>query len=86
MYTLHNTYIHICIYIYTHTHYIYIYIHIYIYICIHTHDDSIREMGRAPRNPAPGNNFLVTIAQPSGCHCTDGHSTSIVFSEDQNIS
>ena len=46
----------------------------------------LREMGGAPRNPAPGNHFLVRIVKPSGCHCTDGHLTSRVFTEDQNIS
>ena len=30
-----------------------------------------REMGGAPRNPAPRNHFLVWIVKPSGCHCTD---------------
>ena len=38
----------------------------------------IREMGGAPMNPAPRNHFLVWIVKPSGCHCTDGHSTSRV--------
>ena len=32
------------------------------------HDELIREMGGAPRNPEP---FLVWIVKPSGCHCTD---------------
>ena len=32
---------------------------------------SLREMGGAPRNLAPGNHFLVWIVKPSGCHCTD---------------
>ena len=31
---------------------------------------SVREMGGAPRNPAPGNLCLVWIVKPSGCHCT----------------
>ena len=31
----------------------------------------IREMGGAPRNPAPRNHFLVWIVKPSGCHCTE---------------
>ena len=31
----------------------------------------LREMGGAPRNPAPRNHFLVWIVKPSGCHCTD---------------
>ena len=35
-------------------------------------------MGGAPRNPAPRNH--------SGRHCTDGHLTSIAFTEDQQIS
>ena len=43
---------------------------------------SLREMGGAPRNPAPGNHFLAWIVQPSGCHCTNGHLTSRVFTED----
>ena len=34
-------------------------------------DSSIREMGGAPRNPAPRKHFLVWIFKPSGCHCTD---------------
>ena len=32
---------------------------------------SIREMGGAPRNPAPGNHSLVRIVNQSGCHCAD---------------
>ena len=40
-------------------------------------------MGGAPRNPAPRNHFLVRIVKPSGCHCTDGHLTSGVFTEVQ---
>ena len=47
--------------------------------------DIIREMGGAPRNAAPRNHFLVWIVKPSGFHCTDGHLTSRVFTEDQNI-
>ena len=47
---------------------------------------SIREMEGAPRNPAPRNHFLVWIVKPSGCHCTAGHLTSGVFTEDQQIS
>ena len=31
----------------------------------------IREMGGAPRNPAPRNHFFVRIVKPAGCHCTD---------------
>ena len=46
----------------------------------------LREMGSAPRNPAPRSHFLVWIVKPSGCHCTDGHWKSRVFTEDQNIS
>ena len=46
----------------------------------------VREMGGAPRNPAPRNHFWVRIVKPSGCHCTDGHLTSRVFTEDQQIS
>ena len=45
---------------------------------------TIREMGCAPRNPAPRNHFLVWIVKPSGCHCTDGHLTSRAFTEDPN--
>ena len=30
-----------------------------------------REMGSAPRNPAPRNHFWAWIVRPSGCHCTD---------------
>ena len=33
--------------------------------------NKIREMGGAPRNPAPRNHFLVGIVKPSGCHCVD---------------
>ena len=43
-------------------------------------------MRGAPRNPAPRNHLLVGIVKPSGCHCTDGHLTSIVFTEDQKMS
>jgi len=43
-------------------------------------------MGGAPRNLAPGNHFSAWIVKPSGCHRTDGHSTSRVFTEDQTIS
>ena len=46
----------------------------------------IREMGGAPRNPAPRNHFLVWIVKPSGWHCTDGHLTSRVFTEESKIS
>ena len=46
----------------------------------------LREMGGAPRNPAPRDHFLVWIVKRSGCHCTDGHSTSRVFTEDKHIS
>ena len=28
-----------------------------------------QEMGGAPRNPAPGNHFLMRSVKPSGCHC-----------------
>ena len=31
----------------------------------------LREMGGAPRNPAPRNHFLVWIVKSPGCHCTD---------------
>ena len=31
----------------------------------------IREMGGAPRNPAPRNHLLVWIVKSPGCHCTD---------------
>ena len=43
----------------------------------------IREIGAAPRNPAPRIHFFVWIVKPSGCHCTDGHLTSRAFIEDQ---
>ena len=33
--------------------------------------NEIREMGGAPRNPAPRNHFSARIVKPSGCHCTD---------------
>ena len=59
----------------------YTYIYIYIYICLLRHGGEgrvhvgrtlhLREMGGAPRNPAPRNHFLLGIAKPSGCHCTD---------------
>ena len=39
----------------------------------------MREIRGAPRNPAPGNHFLVRIVKLSGCHCTDGHSTKQSF-------
>ena len=39
--------------------------------CTHRRKPYIREMGAAPRNPAPGNHFLVWIVKPSGCHCAD---------------
>ena len=48
--------------------------------------DGVREMGGAPRNPAPRNRFLVWIVKPSGRHCTDGHLTSRVLTESQHIS
>ena len=47
---------------------------------------SLREMGGAPRNPAPRSHFLVRIVKPSGCHCTDGHLRSRVSTEDRKIS
>ena len=31
----------------------------------------LREMGGAPRNPAPRNHLWVWIVKPSGCHCID---------------
>ena len=46
----------------------------------------LREMGGAPRNPAPRNHLSMWIAKPSGCHRTDGHLTSGIFTEDQQIS
>ena len=48
--------------------------------------NSVREMGGDPRNPAPRSHFWVWIVEPSGCHCTDGHLTSRVVTEDQQIS
>ena len=50
-----------------------------------TNAHSIREMGGAPRNPAPSNHFLVWMVKPSGCHCTDGHLTSIFFRGSKDI-
>ena len=47
---------------------------------------TVREMGGAPRNLAPRNHFSVRIVRPSGCHCTDRHLTSGVFTEDLKIS
>ena len=46
----------------------------------------IREMVGAARNLAPRNHLMVWIVKPSGCHCTDGHLTSRVFTEDYQIS
>ena len=46
----------------------------------------LREMGGAPRNRAPRNDFLVWIVKTSGCHSTDGHLTSRVVTEDRKIS
>ena len=43
---------------------------------------SLREMGGAPTNLAPRSHFLVWILKPSGCHFTDGHLASRVFTED----
>ena len=43
----------------------------------------VREMGGAPRNPAPRNHFWVWIVKPSRCHCAEWHLTSRVFTEDQ---
>ena len=43
-------------------------------------------MGGSPGNPAPRNQFSVWIVEPSGCHRTNGHLTSRVFTEDQQIS
>ena len=37
---------------------------------VHRLSANIRQMGGAPRNPAPGNHLLVWILKPSGCHCT----------------
>ena len=45
-----------------------------------------REMGGAPRNPAPRSHFLVWIVTPSSCHCTDRHLTSILSAENRQIS
>ena len=47
---------------------------------------AMREMGGAPRNPAPRNHFLAWIVEPPGCHCTDGHLTSRAFTEDRQMS
>ena len=35
------------------------------------HSNRLREIGGAPRNPAPMNHLLVWIVKPSGCDCTD---------------
>ena len=59
----------------------YTYIYIYIYICIYIVSHRMREMGAAPRNPAPGNHSLVWIVKPSGCHCADENLTSRIFAE-----
>ena len=40
------------------------------------------KMGGAPRNLAPRSRVWVWIVKPSGCHCTDGHLTSRVVTED----
>ena len=32
---------------------------------------SVRDMGGAPRNPAPRKHFLAWIVKPPSCHCTD---------------
>ena len=42
-----------------------------------------REMGGAPRNLAPRSHFLAWTVKPSGCHCTDGHLTGRVFTEEE---
>ena len=52
----------------------------------HRDESPGEEMGGAPRNPAARNHFSVWIVKPSGCHCTDGHLASRVFTEDQQIS
>ena len=49
-------YIYTNITMYSPTVYIYVYIYIYIY-------NSVREMGGAPRNPAPRNHLLVWIVK-----------------------
>ena len=79
------------IYIYTHIYrYTYIYTYMYIYVHItytHLYSKSgaarFREMGGAPRNLPPRKHLSAWIVRPSGCHCTDGHLTSILFPEDQ---
>ena len=80
IYTSLSLYIYIYIYMYN----MYIYIYIYIYIHAHTYmpggSRPLREMGGAPRNPAPRNHFWgVWIVKPLGWHCTDGHLTSRDF-------
>ena len=75
----------LCIYIYIYI-YIYTHIHTYTYQAAAAAAapgsavppslsvlplGSVREMGGAPRNPAPGNHLLAWIVKPSGCHCTD---------------
>ena len=37
----------------------------------------LREMGGAPRNPAPRNHLLMWIVKTSGCHCTNAFSKNI---------
>ena len=39
--------------------------------CGANHRAPLREMGGAPRNPAPTNHFLVWIVKPSGWRCAD---------------
>ena len=39
--------------------------------CVRGSEPIPREMGGAPRNPAPRNHLLVWIGIPSGCRCTD---------------
>ena len=36
-----------------------------------------REMGGAPRNPAPRNHFLACSFKPPSCHCTDALGVNI---------
>ena len=88
IYIIYIIYI-MCVYIYIYREremYIYIYIHIQMTCahegCLASYSARIREMGGAPRNLAPRNHLLAWMVKPSGCHCTDGHLTSRVFTED----
>ena len=72
-----NICVYVCVYVYIYIYIMCTYIYIYIYKWTTT---SIRELGGAPRNPAPRNRFLAWIVKPSGCHCTGafGGATTVV--------